>query len=168
MKRDDSDDSDDILLVVIDWCSILVILSLLTVHCENCDEKLKLIKNNQINELKLKAKETRDRFRNITLLSENLKRDFTLSELKKKLHLENTSSVHKYETLKPILGDDKLNKLRAINMNKSKDSTFILTFIRMLYDGQPELLVQKHFFIRLLRERLGERSAKYLHLFSRR
>lgn len=106
-------------------------------HCENCDEELRLI-DNQINELKLRAKDTRDRY--ITLLAENLKRDYTLSELKKKLHLEISSTIHKYKTFEPILGKDNVNSLRMINLNKSKDSTFVLTMIRILYDGLDELL----------------------------
>lgn len=48
---------------------------------ENCDGELKAI-DNELENLREKAKNVRNRY--ITLLAENLKRDHTLNELKKK------------------------------------------------------------------------------------
>lgn len=102
--------------------------------CEFCVEELKSI-DFELENLKLKAKTARDQY--ITLLADNLKRDHTINELNKQLEMENVGV--NFSTFEPILGAEGVNQLENISANESKDSTFILTLLRLLFIGESGL-----------------------------
>lgn len=100
--------------------------------CGCCEKELNSMEI--INEeLRRKVKETRDRY--ITLLSENIKKDYTLGELNKKFAIEGEPK-EKFATFEPVLGEGGIEKIRLISNEKSKDSTFILTIIRLLFNEE--------------------------------
>lgn len=98
-------------------------------NCQNDLKSVELINE----ELRKKVKETRDRY--INLLAENLKKDYTLTEMKKKIQFEDGSSKI-FSTFEPILGQHGVEQIRLISSDKSKDSSFILNIIRLLFPLQ--------------------------------
>lgn len=103
--------------------------------CEFCAEELKST-DLELEKLKLNAKTARDQY--ILLLAENLKRDHTINELNKQLEVNNVAV--KFSTFEPILGAEGVNQLENISTNQSKDSTFILTSLRLLFIGESSLI----------------------------
>lgn len=103
--------------------------------CTSCQNRIEQLET-QISFYETEGKKIKAKY--FDMLVENLRKDIQIDELKEKVRLCKTYRQHEQD-----FSADSMKKLRSFGFTHKEDSSFILSAIRGLYDGQMEVLSKR-------------------------